>query len=163
MLDILAEAVAEITSWLQTAFHSPESGGYMLGYQHAKTKNITLELVTSPQPKDQRSIISYKLIDEAHYRILEKAKKNHSYYLGTWHTHPQKHPTPSSTDWNDWYATIEANRTACGYVFFLITGIESFEIWAGDTKSKKISKLHECSMVCGLYKPNRYFLGDGCL
>lgn len=71
--------------------------------------------------------------------------------MGAWHTHPQSHPTPSCTDWIDWNATVRANKTSCGYIFFLIAGTESFNIWVGDIRTKKITKLDECYMERGLY------------
>jgi len=150
-LDILAEVVSEISQWLQNVQGEPESGGYLLGYQHRQTGNITIELLTTPQPKDIRTIISCKLLDIAHYLFLNKMKASHSYYMGVWHTHPQKNPIPSSTDWTDWYATLNANKTGCGYIFFLIAGTDSFEIWVGDNKSKRITKMDECNMENGLY------------
>jgi len=150
-LDVLAEVILEISLWLQVAPDAPESGGYIIGYQHSRTGCITLELVTTPYPNDIRTRIRCNLLDDAHFAFLEKVKPYCSYYMGAWHTHPQKHPTPSGIDWDDWYATIEANKTSSGYIFFLIAGTKSFGIWAGDINSKKISKLDECYMEYGLY------------
>ena len=118
-LDILAEVVFEISLWLQVTPDAPESGGYIIGYQHSRTGNVTLELVTTPKPKDIRTRIRCDILDEEHFIFLENIKSNRSYYMGAWHTHPQKHPIPSSIDWKDWYAAIEANKTNCGYIFFL--------------------------------------------
>ena len=151
ILDILAEVVYEISLWLQVASEEPEAGGYIIGYQHSRTGGVTLEFVTTPQPKDVRTRIRCDILDEAHFAFLERVKSNRSYYMGVWHTHPQKHPIPSSIDWKDWYVTIEANKTNCGYILFLIAGTESFKIWAGDIRSKNISMLDECHMEDGLY------------
>jgi len=151
ILDVLAEVVHEISLWLQNAADMPEAGGYIVGHQHSRTRNVTLDLVTTPQPKDIRTRIRCEILDEAHFGFLERVKHRRSYYMGAWHTHPQKYPIPSSTDWKDWNATIEANKTNCGYIFFLIAGTKSFEIWAGEIKSKKITKLDECYIEQGFY------------
>jgi len=153
-LDILAEVIIEISKWLQLTSSAAEAGGYIIGYQHQKTGAIVIESVTTPKPKDVRSRTRCNLIDEGHFAHLERIKQTRSYYVGTWHTHPQSSPIPSGIDWNDWNATVRVNKTGCGYIFFLIAGTESFEIWAGDIKTRKIVRLVEWHMERGLYVEN---------
>ena len=42
VVDILPEIFEEIKKWVQISKDAPESGGYIVGYQHGKTKNISL-------------------------------------------------------------------------------------------------------------------------
>ena len=41
--DVLTPVMDEIGKWLQDEKEKPESGGYIVGYQHAGTGNISLE------------------------------------------------------------------------------------------------------------------------
>ena len=83
--------------------------------------------------------------------LLEYARKK-SFYMGVWHTHPQMNPERSSIDWDDWYDTLEVDRTGCKYVFFIIARIQKIRIWIGDFESKKIVEIFECEKVGDLYE-----------
>ena len=72
--------------------------------------------------------------------------------MGVWHTHPQIIPEPSYVDWNDWYATLDIDQTACDFVFFIIAGIKGARVWVGDFKSKQIIEIFECQKEGDLYK-----------
>ena len=42
VVDILTAVLDEISEWLQDNHDKPESGGYIIGYQHKDTGNIVL-------------------------------------------------------------------------------------------------------------------------
>ena len=42
VVDVLTPVLDEISKWLQTDPNSPESGGYIAGYEHKTTNNIVL-------------------------------------------------------------------------------------------------------------------------
>lgn len=48
IVDILSPVLDEIKKWLQDDNKKPESGGYIVGYQHEGTGNISLETVSHP-------------------------------------------------------------------------------------------------------------------
>lgn len=150
--DVLTPVLDEISKWLQTDSNSPESGGYIVGYEHRTTKNIVLECVSRPYPCDRRSRIRFDMRDPSHKVFLLKAKKRTSFYLGVWHTHPQEFPIPSAIDWDDWIKTLDSDKTGCDYIFFLIAGTVYTRIWAGDPNSGIISELNECKKINGIYK-----------
>ncbi|HHV13079.1 MAG TPA: hypothetical protein GXX75_22660 [Clostridiales bacterium] len=151
-VDILDSVFIEIGKWLQVGAALPESGGFILGYKHLNTGNITLENVTTPQEKDIRNRIRFFIKDAFHFKFLETAKRKNSYYMGVWHTHPQVIPSPSGMDYTDWNETLLHDRTACDYAFFIIAGTDEIRIWVGDLKTKKIKEIFECPKDGGLYK-----------
>lgn len=154
VVDILSELIDEMSKWLQYDTHAPESGGYILGYQRMKTGNITLEFITPPHKQDICSRIRCTIKDFFHGRVLRKAQLKSSYYMGVWHTHPQRFPTPSSIDYQDWEKSIRCERTGGDYIFFLIAGTEGFRVWVGDFSSREIIEIHEFQRRGALYVRN---------
>ena len=61
---------------------------------------------------------------EEDYKMSEHTR----FYIGEWHTHPEKKPKPSAVD----YSSIEENYQTASLVvrvlFMIIVGIESFHI-----------------------------------
>lgn len=151
VVDILSEVIDELSKWLQSNSALPESGGYILGYQHRQTGNITLEFVTSPHRGDMRSRIRCVIKDIFHGEILRNAQLRNSYYMGVWHTHPQLSPKPSSIDLQDWEQSLRSEKTGSNYIFFLIAGIEDFIVWVGDYSNHKIAEIHEVERDGDLY------------
>jgi len=154
VVDILPEVFQEISKWIQNDNYAPEGGGFILGYNHEGTGNVSLEYVTYPQPLDIWSRVYFKIRDPIHKLVLLKAPARKSYYMGVWHTHPQTIPEPSPIDWDDWNDTLIKDKTASEYVFFLIAGTESIRVWVGDFKTKHIVEIFECEKDDDLYKRN---------
>lgn len=151
-VDILPDVLAEISKWLQTEANASEAGGFLVGYEDSKSKNISLDGLTHPYPLDTRNRIRFNIVDPKHKFFLFRAKAHKSYYMGVWHTHPQTIPEPSDIDWKDWHETLNVDKTACEYVSFLIAGTEGARVWVGDFKTKKITEIFECEKEGDLYK-----------
>lgn len=150
-VDILGAVFDEIKKWLQVELSLPESGGYITGYEHVNTGNISLESVSHPYPLDQCSRIHFNIRDPKHKFYLMKCRRNKSYYMGVWHTHPQTIPEPSDTDWEDWYQTLEEDKTGCDYIFYIIAGIDGARVWVGDFATKGIVEIFESEKREGIY------------
>lgn len=150
-VDILAPVFEEIQHWLQVGIDAPESGGYIVGYQHKWTGNISLEKVSTPGKDDKRSRVGFIMRDVVHRFFLQKASKEYSSYMGVWHTHPQDIPTPSFIDWDDWYDTMKVDRTAASYAFFIIAGRIGARVWVGDYRTGEIVEIFECEKHGELY------------
>lgn len=144
VVDILTPVIDKISQYLQDSSNKPESGGYILGYQHEKTGNISLETVTSPYSLDRQTRISFKIRDPRHKIFIKRAARKKSYYMGVWHTHPQRIPIPSGIDLEDWQETMKTDKTGSRYVFFLIAGTQEFRMWVGDCDDGKIVEIYEC-------------------
>lgn len=143
-VDILSAIVDKLLNWVQDSIEKPESGGYIVGYEHLKTGNIILEDISVPQSNDTKTRIFFKLKDTIHKLFIKSKEANKSYYMGVWHTHPQSNPVPSSIDWNDWHETLELDKTGCDYIFFIIVGITSTRVWVGSKVTKEIIEIFEC-------------------
>lgn len=152
VVDILAEVIEGIQEWLQNDILKPESGGYILGYKHYKTGNISLEYITPPQKMDTFSRVSFQIRDKAHKVLIDRGIAQKSYYMGVWHTHPQTIPSPSGTDITDWKSTLRMDKTGCEYAFFLIAGTDAIRVWIGDFRTQQIVEIQECKKKSGLYK-----------
>lgn len=148
IVDILTDVFEEIDKWIQNNETQPESGGYILGYQHEDTGNVTIEKVTPPFENDVRTRFHFKLCDKMHDNFLEREKINKSYYLGVWHTHPEDKPTPSSIDWEDWKTSLKTEKGGGAYLFFIIAGRKEIRIWAGSLESRLFEELTECKKEC---------------
>ncbi len=143
--DILSPVLDEMWKWIQNDAEKPESGGYIVGYHHSKTGNISLENISSPYSDDEKNRYFFKLCDLRHKMFLLKVRKQESYYMGVWHTHPQPVPIPSNIDWNDWNETLKCDKTGCQYIFFVIAGTKDFRIWIGNIHTGKIIEGYECA------------------
>ena len=156
VVDLLSEVLSTMTDWKQYGPSSPESCGFILGYMNSETKNVTLSSVTLPQHDAACSRVFCKLKTVFHFRQLRENEYKKNYYMGTWHTHPQRIPGPSTTDLRDWRETLEKDNTGCEFAFFVIIGLEEFRIWAGNLQTKEIVELSEAPMSDGIYDK-----GDG--
>ena len=152
VVDILSSVFEEMEKWLKDTREKKEAGGYIVGYQHYETENITLEQISHPYKFDIQKPTFFSMKDPRHQYFLMKYKRKKSFYMGVWHSHPQMFPEPSLIDWRDWYGTLEVDRTGCEYVFFIIAGFRDVRIWVGDFKKKKIIEIFECKKVGGLYQ-----------
>ena len=54
VVDVLSPVLDEICKWIQNDCSKPESGGYIVGYQHEHTGNVSLEAVSHPYLMDVR-------------------------------------------------------------------------------------------------------------
>ncbi len=156
VVDVLSPVLKEIHNWIQDEDNKPESGGYIVGYQHKSTGNVSLEAVSHPYFMDVKNRIRFDIRDPRHQLFLRKARRNRSYYMGVWHTHPQKVPVPSDIDWNDWNETMRFDTTGCQYVFFVIAGTDEWRLWVGDLLTGQIQEACECEKdTDGIYIKER--------
>ena len=151
VVDILTPLLNEIRKWLQITPDIPESGGYIVGYEHKDTGNVVLEKVSVPHFLDHRTRTHFDMRDPAHKIFLLKEKWHKSFYMGVWHTHPQSIPVPSPTDWDDWQKTLKEDKTACDFIFFLISGTELTRVWVGNTSNQTIVEIFECHKADDIY------------
>lgn len=144
VVDILSPVLDEIFKWIQDDVEKPESGGFIVGYTHENSGNISLEAVSTPAPLDKKSRFFFAIRDPLHKVFLKKVQRRKSYYMGVWHTHPQQDPTPSDIDWKDWRETMKLDKTGSDFVFFIIAGIDKWRIWIGDYSTNSIVEGIEC-------------------
>lgn len=114
----------------QTAATASESFGVLMGTTSVDRREIWIEAVTTPMPRDSRSRSSFALRDPGHQRAVCRrfaSSDGRMIYLGTWHTHPELVPTPSGIDRNDWVACLRANRKRP--LAFVLVGTEEVRVF----------------------------------
>lgn len=88
--------VKYIDQYRQKFSHSKENGGQLFGsVMHSK---ICIQAISGPYLKDFNSRCSYRSsLNSAQKEIINQHKQG-KIYLGEWHTHPEKTPSPSQSD-----------------------------------------------------------------
>ncbi|GMN11368.1 Mov34/MPN/PAD-1 family protein [Croceitalea sp. MTPC9] len=83
----------------QVKFHQKESGGILLG--QVRGNEIYILKATVPSLHDKATRTTFDRNKQKSQIIIDYEFSNsdqRTIYLGEWHTHPEKYPTPSSTD-----------------------------------------------------------------
>ena len=116
-----------ISQHIQTRPDSLEAGGILIGYRRANHLHIVA--LTEPHPQDRRSVTSFERISPFHQEqalVLWKQSGGQLDYLGEWHTHPERKPSPSGIDKREWRKLYFRRLTP---LIFIIAGTEGY--WYG--------------------------------
>ncbi|MBZ2206510.1 Mov34/MPN/PAD-1 family protein [Massilia soli] len=134
-LIFVEEAVQQMLAFRQHSWWQAEAGGALLGRHLIDTDDIVVDEVTTPQKSDRRSRFSFFRSKKhgviAQGRWSEEAST--LAYLGLWHTHPERDPTPSGVDRQDWKQALSKDTFYGDMLFFPIVGIERIRVWAMTT------------------------------
>ena len=137
-----SDALETMRTFAQHRWWQAEAGGVLLGRILLDSKDIVVDEVTAPQPKDRRTRFSFfrsKQHDAIARRRWKEANSTMA-YLGLWHTHPQEDPVPSSTDLRDWERALAEDTFDGSRLFFPIVGTKRIRVWA-KTRSGPIKEL----------------------
>lgn len=107
-------------------FKQKEACGILIGQYRGPHLRVTA--VTPPQPSDFRTPVFYHRKASPHQALLDQHIAQHGSthcYLGEWHSHPQKHASPSMMDWAEWRLTIRLSKFRQQRLLFLILGTVS--------------------------------------
>ncbi len=121
---------------------SPEACGVLIGGYNDKVNEIYLEACTTPKKEDERKRTRFKLKALSHQKEVNVAHKHSNgerFYIGTWHTHPENNPTPSSTDLRDWEKCIKRNPQIQLFIFSIV-GIDTIAIYPYRQKTQELNK-----------------------
>ncbi len=103
-----------------------ESGGILVGEIYStENKVIVKHIIVSK--KATRSFMGVNIDKKEMQKELEKVRKETGYeyyYIGDWHTHPEKNPTPSIIDKISYKRTLKTIVLQTNFVVFLIVGNE---------------------------------------
>ena len=105
-----------------------EAGGILLGLRRDDHLHVTG--LTTPRPADKRSRTSFQRKDKFHQaRALAAWRESGGVvdYIGEWHSHPERHPLPSSIDTREWKSICQFQRKP---MVFLIAGTLA-HLWLG--------------------------------
>lgn len=87
-------------AYRQVKSMEPEAFGVLVGNKDLEIESYGLVEITVPQKGDRCSRMSFSLRDPEHQNIvdhLHKSSQGQLVYFGTWHTHPEKIPTPHAS------------------------------------------------------------------
>ncbi|WAJ69532.1 Mov34/MPN/PAD-1 family protein [Catenovulum adriaticum] len=104
-----------------------EACGFIIGGYEASNNLIIVDQCTTPGIKDIRTRYTYKLKDPKHHAAVVNAYNSsggYSNFLGVWHTHPERIPSPSDIDINGWNHLIKENDSIIPAFLFVIVGTE---------------------------------------
>ncbi|CEO21886.1 MAG: Mov34/MPN/PAD-1 family protein [Paraclostridium sordellii] len=145
----ISEAVLEKLYQYKQTGNKYEAGGILLGRVTSDYTKYEIIEISEPCNKDKRSRFSFVRNKNKAQKIVNRAFKESSgiiQYMGEWHTHPEKYPTPSSIDiklLND----CSKQRNIPKIIFMLILGYEG-DLYVGcketGHKLKNITTKKEC-------------------
>jgi integrative and conjugative element protein (TIGR02256 family) len=118
----------------QTGPDSREAGGVLLGRHLLDCMDLIVDDITQPSRMDKRAWAAFFRSFTHHKLALKRWKDRNkkSAYLGSWHTHPESDPRPSSTDLSDWRKALTHDSYEGDNLYFVIVGIDHLRIWEGD-------------------------------
>lgn len=130
-LIVVEHALKQMQAFAQHRWSSSEAGGVLLGRHLLDSRDVVVDEVSTPQNSDRRSRFSFfrssKHEQVARQRWLQE--NSTSAYLGLWHTHPERDPTPSSVDRRDWQQAVAGDTYEGDRLFFPIVGTDVIRIW----------------------------------
>lgn len=135
-------ALSVVTRFRQIEADASEAGGILIGFRRGSHLHV-LE-ATVPQPTDKRGRVSFRRAaaghaEEALKRWRETAKT--ADYLGEWHTHPERHATPSGIDRREWEVILRRRDQP---MIFIIGGTEDHWFGLGVSRGGAVVKLCHC-------------------
>ncbi len=130
-LIIVEHALKQMQAFAQRHCRDSEAGGVLLGRHLLESRDMVVDEVSTPQNGDRRSRFGFfrssKHEQVARQRWLEE--NSTLAYLGLWHTHPERDPTPSSVDRRDWQQAVARDTYESDRLFFPIVGTHCIRIW----------------------------------
>jgi integrative and conjugative element protein (TIGR02256 family) len=133
-LKISFEVIELMFSYAQDSFVTLESGGILIGRILESTSDYVIDVASTPMLKDIQARSSFKRDEEAHQEFFDKhwvLQEGRCFYLGEWHTHPEKVPRPSQIDVRGWKELLNAGIQDQMTLFFIIVGTQQLIIWQG--------------------------------
>ena len=133
---IISNSVKEIfEKYKQIGHNALEACGILIGNHRKDGETLFIKHATIPQERDIRKRNSFIIVSNKHQSILDqyfKKSLNEDVYLGTWHTHPENNPTPSTLDISDWNKQFKTNINLFSRMVFAIIGIKSINYWINE-------------------------------
>lgn len=107
-----------------------EAGGVLLGRRLPESDDVVVDIVTGPEPQDQRGPARFVRDIEAHQALVDAAwreSEGRCVYLGEWHSHTAGGPVPSFRDWVTWASIARAHRDH--RLVFVISTSQDAAVW----------------------------------
>ncbi len=148
-LKIADFALKQMLSYRQIKVTNKEAGGVLLGRLLIDSQDIVIDEVTEPMQGDKRSRFAFYRAKRRHQHIINQRwqeSNGTTIYLGEWHTHPERIPTPSMIDMTDWRRKLTVDRFE-NDLFFLILGTVEAKMWTGSKRCGLLEQLNNMSSI----------------
>jgi integrative and conjugative element protein (TIGR02256 family) len=98
---------------------SKEAGGQL--FARFSEQATIVHVATGPRPSDRRSRRSYNPDPDAEQGEIDEMYDVGLHYVGTWHSHPEKVPTPSHMDtWTMQRTVSKAVHSLSGFLLLVV-------------------------------------------
>lgn len=104
----------------QTRLWHREAGGLL--FARIEDKTIRVVEATGPRPTDRRSRFGYAADRAAEQAEIDARHPLGLHYVGDWHSHPERWPTPSGRDVETMASRVLESRHELGGILFAIIG-----------------------------------------
>jgi integrative and conjugative element protein (TIGR02256 family) len=158
-LEIGMLAISRILKFRQDGCWKREAGGVLVGRYIRDCLDVVIDDVTIPMRGDRRGRCSFFRARDRHQQAIDQAWQESEgtiHYLGEWHTHPEKTPTPSPTDQADWNQHLQRDRFSGDTLFFIIVGTEFIRVWEGHRQSLDYALIGELNCAKCLSKHDHH-------
>lgn len=136
---IMPGVVERLLSYRQISPVSLEAAGVLIGER--RENHVVIHAISEPGPGDARTRFTVVRKGPHHQALVNKlhhASGGTMNYLGEWHTHPERFPSPSNTDKTSWQREIMSEEL----MILIIVGQSA--MWCGKKLGRTISALKAC-------------------
>jgi len=140
---IRPKALKNMEKYRQFNPKDTEAGGILIGRILFDSNDFIIDIVSEPMVSDIRKRSYFKRKPEAHQAYFDAewdASVGRCFYLGEWHTHPERIPHPSKVDITDWNRIMNLSFES-DYLFFVIVGTQETKAWCADRDKERIIEL----------------------
>jgi integrative and conjugative element protein (TIGR02256 family) len=124
---VTSSVLRQINQYRQIAVPDVEAGGILLGARRGRHIDITF--ATTPKLGDRRSRVSFHRFSSFHQSFAVRAWRRFGRrldYVGEWHTHLERNPSPSPIDRMEWAKLMRSRKSD---LVFMILGVSG--VWLG--------------------------------
>lgn len=124
-----------------------EAGGLL--FARFEGTSVVVDLATGPRPRDRRTRFSYRPDRASEQREINENHARGLHFVGTWHTHPEDNPRPSSIDLTSLADIFERSDHALNAFGMVIVGrnTASEGVYVGLWDGTVIHKLSEVRAI----------------
>lgn len=125
-LVLTAAVLNHIAMHQQSDGTSSEAGGQL--FARFKGEQIRVERVTGPRATDRRSRSGYIPDRRGEQEEIDRMHSHGLHFIGDWHTHPERVPTPSTSDIRSIREAVTQSTHHLNGFVLLIAGTEAFPL-----------------------------------
>ncbi|GAM14275.1 Mov34/MPN/PAD-1 family protein [Mesobacillus selenatarsenatis] len=140
-LFIREPAIQKMLGYQQSNENDCEAGGILIGRILIENNHFIIDEVSEPYPTDTRKRHRFIRSQKGHqeyFNALWEEYEGRCFYLGEWHTHPEKVPLPSTVDRRGWRENLSLLYETDS-LFFIIVGTEKIKVWYGKCGTGEIA------------------------